>query len=330
MPPKAPSKLASRSGTQDTYQLEDISKRLFVEELPVWLPSKKPRLARPPTSAQASANISADLADLLDSFHSKKRALLVASSRQVSSNVSKPALFSKLNKPSMTTILEDVASYPYNMVEGADYPVVEDEDVAVPMDVEFEVAPAQVDIKSVTFDETKNSVRTIWNVEHYNLTTTYVEQYEKVVIEYDRELRRLAKKNNVVGQRDLMKLAIEFIRNKISHECVQCLKRDESHLHSPKMPSEFIPSMESILEEEEEEEDAVVYTAQDVEFEAATSCVALEHETVVTVESVPKLPVKAKGKKRDHLLSTLDGGYWAAPVPSTGRKRKQTIFFAPR
>ena len=325
MPPKAPSKLASSSGTQDTYLLEDISKRLFVEELPVWLPSKKPRLARPSTSI--SANISADLADLLDSFHSKK---LAASSRQVSSNVSKPALFSKLNKPSMTTILEDVASYPYNMVEGVDYPVVEDEDVAVPMDVEFEVAHAQVDIKSVTFDETRNSHRTIWNVEPYNLTTTYVEQYEKVVIEYDRELRRLAKKNNVVGQRDLMKLAIEFIRNKISHECVQCLKRDESHLHSPKMPSEFIPSMESILEEEEEEEDAVVYTAQDVEFEAATSCVALEHETVVTVESVPKLPVKAKGKKRDHLLSTLDGGYWAAPVPSTGRKRKQTIFFAPR
>ena len=233
MPPHAPYKLASRSGTQLTQKarqdtLSSIAKFLF-EELPVAgtkrrfeellvvgsdpeaMPPKKPRPAPPST-----------IPSKRPARHSKKQARLA--------NASKSPLFAKCKPPSMTPILEDVASCPWNMVEGADYPVVEDEeseaaeaefeDVAVPMDVEFEVATDQVVIKHVTFDETKNSVRIIWNAEQ-------------------------------------------------------------------------------------------------------VSQVALEHETAAVVESVPKLPIK----KRDNLVSTLDGGYWA--VPATGRKRRQTNFFTP-
>ena len=245
MPPHAPYKLASRSGTQLTQKarqdtLSSIAKILF-EELPVVgsdpeatagnkrrfeelsvvgsdpeaMPPKKPRPAPPSTiPSKRPARHS--------KIRSKKQARLA--------NASKSPLFAKCKPPSMTPILEDVASCPWNMVEGADYPVVEDEeseaaeaefeDVAVPMDVEFEVATDQVVIKHVTFDETKNRVRIIWNAEQ-------------------------------------------------------------------------------------------------------VSQVALEHETVAVVESVPKFP----SKKRDNLVSTLDGGYWAVPV--TGRKRRQTIFFTP-
>ena len=301
-----PSKLVSHSsGTQLVQQSMpflrahiDVSVDSDSEAMPST--SKKPRLAPPST---VPSKRSANSADLLDSskIHSKKRARLSGSSRQVSSDISKSALFSSVKTPSMVTILEDVESFFWNKVEKVDYPVVVDEeselveveaeleDVAVPMDVEFEVATAQVVIENET-DVTNSDVA------------------EVTIAPWDNPLVMASLNKNLAivrGWKKSRKLKRQVF-------CAQLRQLEQAQkMATPAAEAEAIDDID-------DSNPAVIFTST--------------AECDVIVESVPKLLVKAKGKKRDQCVSTLDGGYWAAPATSrrkTSRKRKQTVFFTP-
>ena len=54
-------------------------------------------------------------------------------------------------------------------------------------------------------------------------------------------------------------------------------------------------------------------------------------ECIAEAESASEPRVKGTSKKRDQLISTLDGSYWAAATSLTrsSRSRKQTVFFSP-
>ena len=54
-------------------------------------------------------------------------------------------------------------------------------------------------------------------------------------------------------------------------------------------------------------------------------------ECIAESESASEPRAKVTSKKRDHLVSTLDGSYWAvaAPLRRSSRSRKQTVFFTP-
>ena len=314
-----PSKLVSHSsGTQLVQQSMpflrahiDVSVDSDSEAMPST--SKKPRLAPPST---VPSKRSANSADLLDSskIHSKKRARLSDSSRQVSSDVSKSALFSSIKTPMFLLDMNGIAHPTFN-------PNLEEWYVPQPR---IALGATDLVLPSIQADETKNTVNCKTDKEDIRPASSQqdppetaecdaeagnvTDVAEVTIAPWDNPLVMASLNKNLAivrGWKKSRKLKRQVF-------CAQLRQLEQAQkMATPAAEAEAIDDID-------DSNPAVIFTST--------------AECDVIVESVPKLLVKAKGKKRDQCVSTLDGGYWAAPATSrrkTSRKRKQTVFFTP-